>query len=168
MGTVWNSAKVRNKRKRRAGFTLIELLIVVAIMLILAAIALPNFIRSKISANEAATVQNMRNTCSAEVAYTAFYGIGYAASFADLGGTGAPSPTNAGLIDDVLATGTKSGYQYIYTATIPDGLGHFQGFTLNAQPVNPGATGQRYFYVDQTYIIRRNLAGPAGPTDSPL
>jgi len=161
-----NSARFHHQAS--AGFSLIELLIVVAIILIIAAIAIPNFIRSKIAANEAATVANMRNICTAEIAYTTAYSIGFSATLLDLGGTGIPSSTSAGLIDDILANGVKSGYQYTYTPTFPDPNGQFQSFTLNTQPQNPGSTGQRYFYTDQSGVIRQNISAIATSADSPI
>src|SRR5271170_4600300 len=84
------------------GFSLIELLIVVAIILVIAAIAIPNFMRSRIAANESASVQNMRNITTANVVYSSTYGVGYATSLAALGppsGSGVPSSANAQLID---------------------------------------------------------------------
>ena len=164
-----NRSARQSKQSSSAGFSLIELLIVIAIILIIAAIALPNYMRSRMLANEAATIQNMRNICTAGVVYTTAYGIGFSASLANLGGTGAPSPINAGLIDSILATGVKSGYQFTYVGTIPDALGNFQSFTLNADPVTPGTSGRRNFYTDQTGVIRQNLAGvAAGPGDTPI
>jgi len=151
-----------------AGFSLIELLIVVAIILIIAAIAIPNFIRAKISANEAATVSNMRYICTAEVTYTTTYAIGFSATLLNLGGTGLPSSTSAGLIDDILANGNRSGYQYTYVPTFPDPNGQFQSFTINTQPQSPGSTGQRYFYTDQTNVIRQSITTVATSADSPI
>lgn len=149
------------------GFSLIELLIVVAIILIIAAIAIPNFTRSRMLANESAAVSSCRNITTAEVVYSTTYGIGYSQTLAYLG-SGTPGPTGAALIDDVLASGLKSGYQFIYTPTLPDASGNPQGFTLQANPVNPGATGQRYFFTDQSGVIRQSLTGPATVTDTPI
>jgi len=161
-----NSARFRHQAS--AGFSLIELLIVVAIILIIAAIAIPNFIRAKISANEAATVANMRYICTAEVTYSTTYSIGFSAALLNLGGTGAATSTSAGLIDDILANGIRSGYQYSYVPTFPDPYGKFQSYTLNAQPQNVGSTGQRYFYTDQSGVIRQNITTVATSADSPI
>src|SRR5271168_5569040 len=116
---IMTSLKSRQEKHGPAnrGFSLIELLIVVAIILVIAAIAIPNFMRSRMAANEAATVQNMRNITTANVVYSSTYGAGYATTLFSLGpdpGNGPPSPTNAGLIDEVLALGTRNGYSYIY------------------------------------------------------
>ena len=161
-------SRSKNRGKREvAGFSLIELLIVVAIILIIAAIAIPNYMRSRMVANESATVQNMRNIMTAEVIYSTTYGLGYSQTLADMGGGGG-TPTAAGLIDDVLATGTKSGFTYTYVPTLPDPFARPQGFTLNADPLNFGNTGQRYFYVDQTGVIRQSFTAPATLTDTPI
>jgi type IV pilus assembly protein PilA len=156
------------ERKAAAGFSLIELLIVVAIILIIAAISLPNYIHSKMLANEAATVQNMRNIATAEVIYAGTFGIGYSALLTNLGGTGTSTPTNAALIDDILAQGTKSGFNVTYAPTNPDPDGKPTGFTINAKPVDFGHTGQRYFYTDQSGVIRQAFSAPATANDSPL
>src|SRR6267154_5145843 len=101
---------------RQKGFSLIELLVVVAVILIVAAIAIPNFIRSKMRANEAAAVQNSRNITTAEVVYSTTYGIGFSIDLPTLSGNGVIVDQNsAGLIDTVLAAGTKSGYVFTYT-----------------------------------------------------
>lgn len=154
-------------QKRQTGFSLIELLITVAIILIVAAIAIPNFMRSRMAANEAAAVQNMRDITTGQVVYSTTYGIGFSATLGDLGGTGAATPTSAGLIDDILAGGTKSGF-ITYVPTNPDPTGNPQGFTLNADPENLGVTGQRFFYTDQTGVIRQNLIASATATDNPI
>ena len=162
--------KVQPKQRKRSsrgawGFSLIELLIVVAVMLIIAAIAIPSFIRSKMRANEAAAVSNLRNISTAELSYSTTYGIGYASSLAKLGpppgGSIFVDANNAGLIDDVLATGVKTGYLFTYASTTST-------YTVNADPQNPGTTGQNYFFVDQTSVIKRNTSGVAGPGDPPI
>jgi len=100
---------------RQKGFSLIELLVVVAVILIISAIAIPNFIRSKMRANEAAAVQNSRNISTAEVVYSTTYGIGFSATLVSLAGGAAPvDQGHSGLIDDVLGAGSKSGYTFTY------------------------------------------------------
>jgi hypothetical protein len=124
--------------------------------------------RSRMAANESATVQNLRNLCTAEVAYSTTYGIGYSAALANLGSSGgSPSPTGAQLLDDILAAGTKSGYQFNYVAAAPSN-GVIFSYTVTASPTNPGSTGMRYFYSDPTGVIRQNTTTTAGPTDPPI
>src|SRR6202451_4489534 len=103
---------MRNKQK---GFSLIELLIVVAIILIIAAIAIPNLLRSKMAANEASAVGSLRTLNTSSVAFSTTYG-NYPPSLAALGPSSAPSSTAADLIDSVLAGGTKSGYTFTFSA----------------------------------------------------
>lgn len=159
----------KNQLPAHEGFSLIELLVVVAVILIVAAIAIPNFIKSKIRANEASAVANLRNITTAEVVYTSTYNIGYAAALINLGGNGVTvDQNNAGLIDDVLANGLKSGYIFSYAIVNRDPQGNPTTFTLNADAQSPGYTGQRHFYVDQTNVIRENDTAPAGPSDPPL
>jgi type IV pilus assembly protein PilA len=163
-----NSASAEQSSSSR-GFSLIELLIVVSVILIIAAIAIPNFIRSREAANEASAVQNLRNISTAEYLYSTTYGINYTTDLATLSGnTGNPDQTHAELIDEVLASGIKSGYSIGYTAGATNGQGQIITYGVNASPLVPGSTGQRYFYTDQTCVIRWNATGAAGPNDIPL
>ncbi len=157
------------QKSPETGFSLIELLVVVAVILIIAAIAIPNFIQSKMRANEAAAVQNLRNITTGEVIYSTTYSIGYSADLPSLGGTGAiVSSTSAQLIDEVLAAGKKSGYSFTYVALTTDALGNVTSYSINADPIVPGYTGIRHFYTDQGALIRVNDSATAGQTDNPL
>jgi prepilin-type N-terminal cleavage/methylation domain-containing protein len=152
-------------KRKQAGFSLIELLIVVAIILIIAAIAIPNLMASRMAANESSAVQEARAITTAEVVYHTQYGIGFSAQLTDLGDGGVVSSTSAGLIDSVLAAGTKGGYSFLYVPLNQDSSNHYQNFTLNANPLDPGHSGRKYFYTDQTGVIRVNLTAPALPAD---
>ena len=153
------------------GFSLIELLIVVAIILVIVAIAIPNFMRSRMAANESATVQNMRAITTANVVYSTTYGIGYSSDLSALGpppGGGAVSQTNAGLIDDVLATGVKSGYAFSYSPAPAAINGLIPAYQLTADPLTPGYTGTRHFFTDDSGVIRQNLSNTATVNDVPI
>src|SRR5579863_1509380 len=97
--------------KSSKGFSLIELLIVVAIILIIAAIAIPNLLRSRIAANQASAVGSLRTLNTAEITYSSTYNVGFTYSLGYLAppaGNANPTSTAAGLIDSVLASGSKS------------------------------------------------------------
>jgi type IV pilus assembly protein PilA len=148
-------------KTRQGGFSLIELLIVVAIILIIAAIAIPNLLRSKMAANEASAVGSMRTINTAAITYSTTYpNVGYPAALSALG-PGAvtcatATSTNSCLIDNSLASGTKSGYTFTWTG---DGATPSVGYTIKGTPVTVGTTGQRMFCSDQTGVIRYNAAG---------
>jgi type IV pilus assembly protein PilA len=155
---------MRNKQK---GFSLIELLIVVAIILIIAAIAIPNLLRSKMAANEASAVGSLRTINTASVAYSTTFG-NYPPALVDIGPNGlaagsAPTSTQADLIDAVLAAGAKSGYTFTYTAGAAN-----TSYTLTAAPTSVGSSGQRYFFTDGSGVIRANTAAAATVADSPI
>ena len=157
------------KRTNSLGFSLIELLIVISVILIIAAIAIPSLIRSKMRANEASAVSSLRTITTAEVSYATTYGIGYSPTLAALGGSGAViDQSNAGLIDSVLSSGTKSGYTFTYAATSSDANGNILTYTANADPTLAGTTGDSHFFVDQSSLIRVNQTATAGPNDTPV
>jgi len=145
---------------------LIELLIVVAIILIIAAISVPNLLRSRMAANEASAVGSMRTVNTACIAYSTTFG-GFPSSLSNLGTSGAASSTSADLIDNVLASGTKTGYTFTYTPGAAAG-GIIPVYTLTASPVVAGQTGQRYFFTDQSAVIRFNVSALATESDAPL
>lgn len=157
---------VARRKKGQHGFSLIELLIVVGIILVLAALAIPTLLRAKISANEASAVSAVRTIHSAQLQYQSYYPtIGFADDIAKLGppptGT-APSPTQANLLDFVLGCATqpcaKSGYQFMVDQVSGSPV---TGFRITAVPLTPGRTGNRGFCSTEPGVI---TADPAGGT----
>jgi len=153
------NAKKHNKKHSKRGFSLIELLIVVAIILIIAAIAIPNLLRSRIAANEASAVGSLRTLNTAEITFNTTYpSVGFACSLASLGppasGSSASSSA-AGLIDSNLSAGVKSGYSFhLLSTTCAQANGIATTYDFGAGPVSPGVTGQRYFCTDPTGVIQ--------------
>jgi type IV pilus assembly protein PilA len=144
--------------KNEKGFSLIELLIVVAIILIIAAIAIPNLIKSKMAANEASAVGSVRTINTGEVNYAASCpATGFSASLLELN-TGAICAGGKSIIDNVLAAGAKSGYTFTY-APVKGADGLNDTYTSAGTPSTVGTTGQRQFCSSQTGVIQYNLAG---------
>jgi type IV pilus assembly protein PilA len=174
--------------KKQKGFSLIELLIVVAIILIIAAIAIPNLLRSRMAAAQASAVGSIRTINTAAISYNSTYGNGFPPSIAAIGNNGSTTVTctNAELIDTVLTSKTKQGYTFILSpgktqvtssaSSCSAGYGYSDGYMVTATPVTVGTTGQTSYCSDPSGVIRFNPTGTtnAGPspncatTDAPL
>ncbi|MBM3801947.1 MAG: prepilin-type N-terminal cleavage/methylation domain-containing protein [Acidimicrobiia bacterium] len=148
---------MRSRPPRYLGFSLIELLVVVAVVLILAAVAIPNLLRARRAANEASSVASLRAISSGQMAYRHTQG-----AYTTLTGLGAES-----VIDNVLASGSKSGYLFESDPGADPAL----EFTASAEPaVSSGiaASGTRFYFVNQDQVIRFNVGAPATSTSQPL
>jgi type IV pilus assembly protein PilA len=151
--------------KKQLGFSLIELLIVVAIILVISAIAIPSYLRARVQANEASAVSSLRMINTAAITYSSTYGnVGYPTNLTDMGGVNpcTATPTSACLLDDSLAQGTKSGYALTW---VGDGATPSVAYSLTGTPLVVGSSGQRMFCTDQTGVIRYDPSG-AGCTDA--
>ncbi len=145
--------------RKQKGFSLIELLIVVAIILIIAAIAIPNLLRARMAANESSAVASIRTINTGEITYNSTYPtVGYAAALVNLGGTTpcTPTSTSACVIDSVLAGGNKSGYNFTATGS---GGPPATSYYATAIPVTLNQTGIRSFCSFEDAVIRVQPTG---------
>ena len=151
--------------RKEKGFSLIELLIVVAIILIIAAIAVPNLLRSRMAANESSAAASLRTIDTANVTYSSTYNVGYAGSLTALAPSTAPTSVAADLLDSVLSASApvKSGYsfQYIASNSTPSTSSPNPSFSTSATPVGPASSGTSTFCSDQTNVVGRNTTGSA-------
>jgi prepilin-type N-terminal cleavage/methylation domain-containing protein len=174
--------------RSQKGFSIIELLVVVAIILVIAAVAIPNLLRSKVAANEASAVGSLRSISTAQVTYFSSINLtNQGGSYAIMLGTLGPGPTgscpstgatltNACLLDGILAASSpgggvgspnqKDGYNFYLTALSSGPL--YTAYASGADPISQGQSGTRYFYSDTTAVIRYNMTAPASVTDQPL
>ena len=151
---------------RHKGFSLIELLIVVAIILVIAAIAIPSFLHSRIAANEAAAAAAVRTINTAQISYNSAYPTtGFASSLAVLGGAScsAPSSTGACLIDQVLAGGQRSGYSFALSNTSGTPA---SSYNVIASPILSNYSGVRNFCSFEDAVLRGSMAAITACDDS--
>jgi len=145
--------------EKQQGFSLIELLIVVAIILIISAIAIPSYLRSRMQANEASAVGSLRMINTSAVTYSSTYqDVGFPVNMSDMGGVNpcTATSTTACILENTIAQGTKSGYSF---AWVGDGATPSVAYSLTATPVQVGGSGQRQFCTDQAGVIRYEPSG---------
>lgn len=153
--------------RTQEGFSLIELLIVVAIILIIAAIAIPALTRARVAANESSAVGSMRSINTAEISYNAAYPtVGFSVSLSQLGSPAAgctPSSANGCFLDSILTTGMKSGYTFATAAGTGGTATPQSNYSVVATPQYPSYTGARYFCSFEDAVVRYSTVALSNP-----
>ncbi len=151
----------QKKTRREFGFSLIELLIVIAIILIILAVAMPKLSRARMYAQEMAAIKTITTIHTAQAQYFSQFGK-FAATLTELGPptTGQPNQSAADLISGDLALGDKSGYKFVMQLNPT-------GYSINATPVAYNTTGSRTFFSDQSMVIRQNYGQDPATDKSP-
>ena len=165
MPMVRSQAAIKNARRQAAGFSMVEILVVCMVLMVIAAIAIPNLVHGKMRANEAAAVVSVKTIHEAETLYANTYPeVGYSGTLANLGTQGSdctrPTSTNACIImDDALTSGLKSGYMF---ELVNDGNKPSLDYTVTALPesnatgrcgVSAGASGELHFFIPGTAVV---------------
>ncbi|HEV8385054.1 MAG TPA: DUF4349 domain-containing protein [Candidatus Acidoferrales bacterium] len=140
---------------------------VAALLLIVAAISIPNLLRSRIASNEASAVSSLRSLNTVCQSYASTYGE-FPESLAQLGPGNPPSKNSADLVDGVLARGAKNGYLFTYSPGPPSASGRVLSYTITAHPLNAGKSGQRSFFTDQSGVIRASTELLADAESTPI
>jgi prepilin-type N-terminal cleavage/methylation domain-containing protein len=138
---------------RKQGFTLVELMLVVTLLAIIFGIAVPALLTAKKSANEGVALSSLRTLSHVQLQYRTRYG-----TYGNLTDLVASS-----MLDDSLASGTKSGYQFISILPADPAA-----WAISGQPITPGVSGDRWFFVDESGILRFKDGGAATSTDAPV
>jgi prepilin-type N-terminal cleavage/methylation domain-containing protein len=146
----WMPRSRKHRAQRSRGFTLLELMLVVTVIGIVAAMALPGFANARKHANEASAISSLRTFSSAETQYRTRFGL-YAA---------VPELASGGFVDDSFSDGERSGYRFISSAGPSDVT-----WAITAQPVSPGVSGNRWFRVDESGVIRVKDGAAPSPVD---
>ena len=139
------------------GFTVLEITMVIAIIAVLCSIAIPNLLRGRMNSGEVVVLsscQTIGKACQNFYSYVQPHT--YPNDLAQL------ANSNPAYIDSLLGSGVKEGYQFLYTRLDPD------HYTLAAQPLNPGWTGNRYFFLDESGVLRARSGQAAGLGDPPV
>ncbi len=145
-------SRVSSSQDPRRGFTLIELMLVVTIIAIISAMAIPGLLKARMAGNEASAISTMRVLISVNDQYRTRF-LTFAGGLSDL--------WSAKLLDPSVADPYKAGYTFTYV------LGT-NTYEFRGDPTNPGNSGSRYFYADPSGVIRFSITGPANSTDSPI
>jgi type IV pilus assembly protein PilA len=157
--------------RRQSGFSVLELLIVVAVILIIAIISVPNLLRAKIAANESSAVQTVRQISTAELTYHTTYSfIGYAPDLKSLGGPAvgcSPGPASACIVDSEITGGNKSGYAFFAAGFAPGGSPTNTQFVASSVPWTYNRTGTRNFCIATDDGALRATIGSLGGTPAP-